>query len=196
MGYGRLEGLVERGQTWIFIPRRKRNQVLSVRLLLVAMKRVRLNPLISHAHRQPPVPLYHYTSLETLEKITAKGEIWATDINFLNDKTEYINARTFIEKTLRERLDQKSETDAAVDLHLKAMDIRVRSGDVFVASFSTNGDSLPQWRGYGVNGHGVAIGFLPAALKSSILKISDVPPRGDPDDAPTDLSLVQCLYGV
>jgi hypothetical protein len=42
----------------------------------------RLDPLHRHFLPPPSVPLYHYTSLEVLEKITAKGGIWATDVNF------------------------------------------------------------------------------------------------------------------
>lgn len=66
--------------------------------------------------------------------------------------------------------------------------------EVFVASFSKEGDSLPQWRGYGSNGQGVAIGFLPAALKSGLLQIPEIEPHGDPEHPPTDLSLMKCVY--
>jgi Protein of unknown function (DUF2971) len=167
---------------------------LALRLPLVTMKRLKLDPLMRHLNRSAPVPLYHYTSLDVLEKITNSGCIWATDVNFLNDKTEYKNAREFIEANLRERIGNKKETDGAVDLHIEALGIRIRSEDVFVTSFSTDGDSLSQWRGYGSNGQGVAIGVLPASLKSAELNIPDGPFVGDPGEAPTDLSLLSCLY--
>lgn len=154
----------------------------------------RLDPLHRHFLLAPPVPLYHYTSLDVLEKITSTGTIWATDVHYLNDKTEYRNARTFIEKTLEERLHKKRDTHAAVESHFQKIDKKSRQPDVFVTSFSKDGDSLPQWRGYGANGQGVAIGFLPAALKSGILQIPDIAWRGQPDNAPVDLALMKCVY--
>jgi hypothetical protein len=38
---------------------------------------------------KPPSTLYHYTSQKGLLGIIEKGEIWATDILYLNDTMEY-----------------------------------------------------------------------------------------------------------
>jgi hypothetical protein len=127
-----------KGPITILITRRARSQDLIVlgsvknlareRLPLFTMKptKQRLDALHRHFLLPPPVPLYHYTSLEVLERITAKGEIWATDVNFLNDKTEYINARKFIENTLEERLTKKRQAHEAVESHFQKIDKRSR----------------------------------------------------------------------
>lgn len=44
--------------------------------------------------------LYHYTSIDVLEKITCYGQVWAGDIDALNDSSEYVHAKAFIRDAL------------------------------------------------------------------------------------------------
>jgi hypothetical protein len=151
-----------------------------------------IDPLHRHYLLTPPSPLFHYTSLDVLEKITEKGRIWATDIEFLNDKTEYHNAKQFIEQFIENRLSD--ETAETVAEHLHRLDDPIEDEDIFVTSFSKDGDSLPQWRGYGANGLGVAIGFLPEALIAGELRVTHPVYKDQPEEAPTSLFLMKCVY--
>src|ERR1035441_7325449 len=64
------------------------------------------DPLMRHIWQDPPKVLYHYTGIDVLEKLTNKdvgnGKLWASDIRFLNDRSEYIEARHFIKELLKE----------------------------------------------------------------------------------------------
>jgi hypothetical protein len=71
---------------------------------------------------------------------------------------------------------------------------RVESqSDVFVASFSSNGDSLPQWRGYCSIGSGVSIGFRSSSLLGSVLEVDDEVFKED-DDGGISRGLMKCAY--
>lgn len=111
-----------------------------------------------------PDVVYHYTSVETMTKISSTGIFRATSIDYLNDTSE---GKHFIDQIAR-RLDDYEDSDCD--------DIRIEmskpgNSDLpfnfkpFVASFSTENDSLAQWRSYCPNGNGVAIGFKSNCLK-------------------------------
>ncbi|MGC2399842.1 MAG: DUF2971 domain-containing protein [Acidobacteriaceae bacterium] len=121
--------------------------------------------------------------------------IWATDIRYMNDETEYLHARAFIRQMLMERA-KSHPARAAVQDQIEKLFRKTDHADVFVASFSEDGDSLPQWRGYSPNGSGVAIGFLPAAINAPILEKPDDDPSIDlsVDIDVCDISLGKCLY--
>jgi hypothetical protein len=152
------------------------------------------DPLLKHLNQSPPPVLFHYTSIGALEKITETGQIWASEARFLNDRTEYLHARLYIEELLRERIAGDNALANLVNEDLKTVDAQVDEHEVFIASFSTDGDSLPQWRGYCSDGHGVAVGFNPYALRAGRLEIEqDFRPRPD-DDPVTDKTLVKSAY--
>ena len=118
----------------------------------------------AQADEQPPEVLYHYTSAEGLLGIVQSGEIWSTNVLYLNDSSELSHAT----EVLRSELD-------ATPLQLQpnagtfSMSIPVYSHDLaldhFVASFCEGSDLLSQWCGYGT-GAGYAIGFLSGGLES------------------------------
>ena len=54
--------------------------------------------------RKTPDILYHYTSQEGLLGIIGTGNIWATDILYLNDATEYTYAYKMIMEELNRHL--------------------------------------------------------------------------------------------
>lgn len=151
------------------------------------------DPLLKHLHQPPPPVLYHYTSMSVLEKITDGGEIWASEARFLNDSTEFEHARDYIRGMLEDKV-KKSALLHRVKDDLPIVDRRSDEYDVFIASFSGDGDSLPQWRGYCSAGHGVAIGFNPDALTNGDVEISKGF-RTVPDDEPAlEWSLLRCVY--
>lgn len=161
---------------------------LSERWVKTTLTRRTSSPLLKHLDQKPPRILYHYTSLEVLEKITRSGEIWASDIEFLNDSDEYVNAKKFIKQELEQRVEKNEKLRAMVHAHVGQIEHELDHLDTYVTSFSTEADSLPQWRGYCPNAQGVAIGFLPWAIKSA-----EFGPTKE-DYERIDLQLLKCVY--
>jgi hypothetical protein len=63
-----------------------------------------VSQLFRHLRQKPRGLLYHYTSMEALHKIIDHGRVWATDIYYLNDSSEYTNAKEFVKTLLSRRL--------------------------------------------------------------------------------------------
>lgn len=139
--------------------------------------------------RAVPDGLYHYTSAAGLLGILTSRTLWATDSAFLDDPTEGLLGRDEAMRRLEVRRNElmddgpwdEDSLEASIldQLHevidsLKKMGtepIRARQG-CYVASFSSDGDVLSQWRGYGDGGY--AIGFHTSAMDRFDL----VPPKG------------------
>lgn len=124
--------------------------------------------------------VYHYTSIDTLEKIfssysaeTKCINLRGTHCNFLNDGTESVlgaqllpNYIIEIEKELRIAPNWKLEPvffnekylQIIVD-HIKNYDDTKEQMSKFVTSFSKERDSLVMWSIYGNKGNGIALGF-------------------------------------
>ncbi len=105
-----------------------------------------------------PQTLYHYTSQQGLIGIVSADELWATDIRYLNDSSEFTYAVQLAYKALREW----KHTDLAYyQAFRKLAEERLRESgsSILVASLSEEGDLLSQWRGYCSPGPGFAIGF-------------------------------------
>jgi len=149
------------------------------------------NPIEKYLKQKPPSVLYHYTSMDALEKIASTGVIWASDIDFLNDSSEYVHAKAFIRDELTKRTaHQDEDLRKLVDSQTGQEFHELDHPCVYVSSFSKDGDSLPQWRGYCPNGLGVAIGFNPYALKVGELELPDHYDRS----LRVDTNLYQCVY--
>ena len=113
----------------------------------------------------PPAVLYHYTSMEGLLGIVQSGKIRASDSRFLNDRTD----STYLFEILRTRIPQRIINTTGADRKyyedlLAALE-KTTIFDVFVASFSEDGDSLSQWRAYSPGGIGFSIGVEPKTLR-------------------------------
>lgn len=116
--------------------------------------------------------LYHYTSFDALCKIVESRIVWATDIKYLNDATEFqygFNLAKEVYSTLNKReivpeiRDPKLRSDIEKLLGSNANNKNFGSYTC-VFSLSTKGDLLSQWRAYCPNG-GVSIGFSKNALE-------------------------------
>lgn len=139
--------------------------------------------------KRPKKTLYHYTDSAGLLGILGRpvtfknadrgatfGTLWATDARYLNDSKEL----TFGRKNMIEELDKQAEApgqSSTVRKQLLALADDVREGRFdmtwhekaqkavpYVACLCENGDLLSQWRGYGDDGGGYAIGFSPDVL--------------------------------
>lgn len=118
---------------------------------------------------QPAIPkgfLYHYTSQAGLQGIVNSGVIWATNILYLNDSKELLNAidvaRWGLEHIFEHYTLSKKETEFLHQIDNKFDKLekfKITKSNVFVCSFSESADQLSQWRGYCPDGNGYSIGF-------------------------------------
>lgn len=116
----------------------------------------------------PPQILWHYTSAVGLKGILDSRELWASHVLFVNDKVEASHARELIRRVLG-RMVQRSP-HAAMELALEQLDALL-DRDVFMVAFSEEGDLLGQWRMYGDDGHGFAIGFDTGGLEQTGIRL-------------------------
>jgi len=114
--------------------------------------------------------LYHYTTGSNLIRILGSGELWATQLNCLNDASEYLyvmgRLRAHILKQYGSRVS--SDTRFLLDLILQGRISHpeaAREGR-FVACFTEDGDDLSQWRAYGGGEGGYALQFDSTYLRS------------------------------
>jgi len=131
---------------------------------------------------QPPDEspiLFHYTGPHSLVRIANESKIFATNIRYLNDASEY----TFTHQLFVGRLTQFIEDAAKEEVVLylefvrnRLVGITPRDADYYVVSFSVNGDVLSQWRSYCPPGGGYSIGLSAEELmKAATKKISLFP---------------------
>lgn len=102
-----------------------------------------------------PETLYHYTSIDGLMGILRNESIWLTDYQYLNDMEEIEHGKSIVKnaaKALLDSSDDQSKNDLLQKWILGLEKIEER---IFIASLSSDGDSLSQWRAYGP----VAVGF-------------------------------------
>lgn len=108
----------------------------------------------------PRLPLYHYTSGQSLLGIIESGSLWATSIHYMNDSKEFRHSTALASEALRSlkagvpNARQGEICDAVINL-LE----RISRISLYVACFSEIRDSLSQWRGYCAPNFGYCIGF-------------------------------------
>lgn len=128
-----------------------------------------------------PSHLYHYTSQHGLFEIIRSKSIWATDIHYLNDSSEYRHAMNIWEKVVKSRLSLfKDEADDKgvieeiekdfLEIILPVFDKNNENTTTYVSSFSEKSDLLSQWRGYSQISNGFCIGFDTLKLKEKMNK--------------------------
>ena len=151
--------------------------------------------------------IYHYTSEEGMRGIVESDRIWATDIGFLNDytefrqafKEEYVGALT---DAFREGLPKDLYDTARVVIEgilskrisniLKIIQDSISTHQAFVCSFTTlprpsgadPGDRLSQWRGYSRSSQGLSLGFNKTLLTKQI----------EFDNGYSKAVLLECIY--
>ncbi len=104
--------------------------------------------------------LYHYTSLEGLQKIIINKALYFSNSAFLNDKKEFVLGSESFEEIINQIIENKTTSDREATLKKILTKIKgSNNSDRFVACFSLAGDLLSQWRAYANDGKGVCIGF-------------------------------------
>jgi hypothetical protein len=123
----------------------------------------------------------HYTSVQGFQGVIGNGNIFATDVRFLNDTEEFVHARKVaddlvsmtpeiadFEFSLRYALQWAVNTIFGSDF------LNPNSAQLFVPSFTDSEDDLSQWRAYSHGTCGVSIAFdlrmhrLPAETGSAV----------------------------
>jgi hypothetical protein len=118
--------------------------------------------------RTPPETLYHYTDQDGLLGIIREKEIWASHHQCLNDTREFVHAKSLIRLEVdKRRVGSDSDSIELLDGMQATLDGPIGNEEVnlYVASFSEVGDSLSQWRAYGGQTAGFALGFKGAEIK-------------------------------
>ncbi|WP_432755501.1 DUF2971 domain-containing protein [Pseudomonas sp. WMBT8] len=101
--------------------------------------------------------LFHYTDVNAVKAIIEHGEMWLTDMRFLNDSEEMTHGVELIMSLINGRGVQerisKEYAVAATDFITKGLSSHVGTlmnlNPIFVCSFSRAPDLLSQWRAYG-----------------------------------------------
>ncbi|MGE8294515.1 MAG: DUF2971 domain-containing protein [Pseudomonas sp.] len=104
--------------------------------------------------------LYHYTDLNALLSIIRNKKLWLTGTNNLNDFRE-LNWATSL---LSEKLFELSQKHGDEKTNMVWQIFHHTIGVPYICSLTSDPDLLSQWRGYGDNAAGVAIGFKLSAL--------------------------------
>jgi hypothetical protein len=128
---------------------------------------------------QPPPPIiYHYTNDVGLKGILETGQLWLTDIFSLNDPSELTHGFSVAINALKSKIasdfavGQKFAKNFAAFAEQGAIP---KTAHFFMCSFSSCEDDLGQWRAYGDNGRGYAVGFDAEALENGFAKKDGIP---------------------
>lgn len=113
---------------------------------------------------QPTSLIYHYCDATALLNILKRRKVWATSTKYLNDSTELLSFTAGMrDHANKHRASPAGEALAdMVDFYWISSNTRQTQTigmDRFACCFSANGDLLSQWRAYGNDGRGYAIGF-------------------------------------
>ncbi len=131
----------------------------------------------------------HYTSLEGVKGIWDSNSIWASNIRFLNDSSEY----NYISNVLKDVLSERNDEESAIKEYVKQFtsnDIgNLSIPQLFVISFSTVKDSLSQWRAYGSESCGFSLNFNPTFINEFVNNFQDKCPF-------KNVQLSKCIYKV
>jgi hypothetical protein len=115
----------------------------------------------------PPEYLFHYTTAQGLIGILKSKEMWATNVSYLNDSKEIIEAAETAALAASNMALQPNVLTDELRLLNEMKEAAGSAGKRFyIIAFSEDGDSLSQWRGYCPANGGYAIGFPSKHLMS------------------------------
>lgn len=112
--------------------------------------------------------LYHYTSADGLLNILKSGMLWFSSIHHMNDPSELrYGMMMALDELRRIQPDTKGAAARLVQRSIYALEQGAPTTpfNYFIASFSHHADDLGQWRAYGDNGKGYALGIKPEYFK-------------------------------
>ena len=105
--------------------------------------------------------LYHYTDLKGFLGIIESRKLWASNISFLNDYSEFEFGVELTNDIIERKRDISSDPlEKEFIQHLSDVSfVSIFKDLCYVVSFCEDGNLLSQWRGYGSDASGIAIGF-------------------------------------
>ncbi|QSX29701.1 DUF2971 domain-containing protein [Shewanella cyperi] len=106
--------------------------------------------------------IYHYSDSSTLIKILESKVLWLSDILKMNDPGEYTAGFEIVKSVFKQKFPD--HLDWLERNHFIGKDKKTL---LLSCSFSKQKDDLGQWRAYGDDSKGVAIGFTPEIIKES-----------------------------
>jgi Protein of unknown function (DUF2971) len=106
-------------------------------------------------------PLYHYTDAAGLKGMISNQVFWFTDFRHLNDPTEMHHGMTLAIQSIDVGKNKKDQAGLLYSMLDDLFTFRnfSRVFSFFVACFTRRRDDLGQWRTYGDDGRGFAIGL-------------------------------------
>lgn len=135
-----------------------------------------VNEFASNMDAQPaPASVYHYTDSTGLLGILESGKIRLTNIFGLNDPSELRHGVNHACEILATKaLQSHPAAKLFATKFSTVMDRCVEASAHFlVACFSCDKDDLGQWRAYGDNGKGFALGFDGGLLENAFVKLDE-----------------------
>ena len=104
--------------------------------------------------------LYQYTDVAGLRGMIAEKELWATNLAYCNDSSEFhYGISKFVEVLRATNVAPATSAKRKIaDELINRLQNKDRS-DTYVYCLTEQGDQLSQWRGYGDRGFGYSIGF-------------------------------------
>jgi hypothetical protein len=106
----------------------------------------------------PPGELFHYCGVDGFYGIVTEKTLWMSDVFTLNDASEMLYARTIVDEVLRSQNPRPAWLPKGMIRESEFLDL-AWSWRMYVSCFCAEGDLLSQWRGYGAQRGGFAIGL-------------------------------------
>ena len=112
----------------------------------------------------PPEHLFHYTDLEGVKGIFTSRTLWMSKFTASNDISEILLAIQHFQSFVARKASEFTRDEG--DFLREAADQleSFRRTNICLASFCEQHDLLSQWRSYGNDGRGIALGFNSARL--------------------------------
>jgi hypothetical protein len=113
----------------------------------------------------PQWAVFHYTNQKGFLGILDREELWATQVQYMNDAREWSVAIDLAKSVLKKRLPMIDDESGKRLVRDIVSDLRaIADVNVCSVSFCCDPDLLSQWRGYAGADGGFAIGFRAGAL--------------------------------
>lgn len=113
---------------------------------------------------KPPPQLFHYTDLEGVKGIFTSRSLWLSKFTSTNDISEILLAIEHFQSFVTHKADGLDPREGELLRQAAAQLEGFRRTNICLASFCEERDLLSQWRSYGNDGRGIALGFDSAKL--------------------------------
>lgn len=137
-----------------------------------------VDTFLQRLDEESPVPevIYHYTNAPGLKGILNSGILWLSDLTSLNDPSEIIYGFNRVLPILQNHAASIHPAGRTFTNNIKAFSdsgTLQKVAHFFVCSFSSKADDLSQWRAYGDQAKGYALGFNGKLLEDAFIHHDD-----------------------